>query len=292
MILHCTHCGEAISPGSSFCSSCGNKIEIKPAVRICTHYGTPLKERSKFCPSCGKSAEPGPVPQPRPVSPIPQLPQAKSVPPQPQQPPTKPVSPVPQPPQEKPVVNIQSFVHSADAAEIPGKMSINLSGNTDGGVKEVSGIRNPFGVLWDGVKSTVQGVTGLFKGKNLKNIIIAGVLGIVWAVLLILSRNGINGAFWKALQILTFARGGLDSAITGKIGGIFGKCFYASAVIVLTSNIRSIGGGFKKLFSKQNFQSSQLSGLLSGAGGGLCADSLQHQFRYGWPGGSHLYERQ
>ena len=49
----CTACGQPITAGSKFCSSCGAKQEEKPAGGFCPNCGGKVEAGSKFCPNCG-----------------------------------------------------------------------------------------------------------------------------------------------------------------------------------------------------------------------------------------------
>lgn len=46
---HCTNCGEDISVGSEFCTSCGNKEKV-----YCNGCGEAYPHGTEFCSSCGK----------------------------------------------------------------------------------------------------------------------------------------------------------------------------------------------------------------------------------------------
>jgi uncharacterized OB-fold protein len=47
----CSNCGNSMSVGSVFCSSCGSK-----SAKHCTNCGSKTAPNDKFCGSCGKKA--------------------------------------------------------------------------------------------------------------------------------------------------------------------------------------------------------------------------------------------
>ena len=54
----CLHCGNVISKGAKFCSSCGKKVEVeKPKVVKCSHCGKIRINNAKFCENCGTPFE-------------------------------------------------------------------------------------------------------------------------------------------------------------------------------------------------------------------------------------------
>ena len=52
-IDHCDKCGAEIKSNMSFCSSCGNKINIVSNYSKCTACGALVAQDMKFCTSCG-----------------------------------------------------------------------------------------------------------------------------------------------------------------------------------------------------------------------------------------------
>ena len=107
----------------------------------------------------------------------------------------------------------------------------------------------------------------MFKNKQRSKLIIAGVIAVVWVVMMILSHNGIHIGI---LNFLTFAQGGVGRTVPGWLGGLLGKTTVVTMLFSLfTGGFKSLGGGFKSMFSGANFKTSNLGWLLLGAGGAL-----------------------
>ncbi|MBQ7172991.1 MAG: hypothetical protein IJR88_02600 [Clostridia bacterium] len=133
-----------------------------------------------------------------------------------------------------------------------------------GAATSAAEILGPMRTLFAGIGSIGKNLVGLFKNKQWLKLILAVLLAVAWIVLMILQYNGVNV---KALNILTFAQGGVGRSVFGWIGGFFGKTAIAAMLISLfTGGFKALGGGFSSLFKKQNFQLSSLSWLLLGAG--------------------------
>ena len=65
----CPHCGASVTPGGSFCQTCGGRVaeEEKAAqIRFCVQCGAQLREGARFCPKCGQT-----VPQSQQATPAP-----------------------------------------------------------------------------------------------------------------------------------------------------------------------------------------------------------------------------
>ena len=60
--MFCYNCGNKITEGMTFCSSCGTKIQAN-APGVCTACGAELPEGAEFCIGCGAAVNPA-VPQP------------------------------------------------------------------------------------------------------------------------------------------------------------------------------------------------------------------------------------
>ena len=55
----CVKCGALLAEGQSFCTACGTRVSVAPAVerpQFCRGCGTPLAVGAKFCEKCGISA--------------------------------------------------------------------------------------------------------------------------------------------------------------------------------------------------------------------------------------------
>ena len=84
------------------------------------------------------------------------------------------------------------------------------------------------GTLASGVKSALANVKAALKDP--KRLLPALILAVVWLILNLLSAAGVNALPVKALSFLTFARAGMSGGVLGAVGGILGKCVFASAV--------------------------------------------------------------
>jgi len=149
----------------------------------------------------------------------------------------------------------------------PGEAVLGVFGGVSGAATNFTEIFNPFKTVISGIKSFGQSFVGLFKNKQWVKLIIAGVIAVVWIVLMILSYNGINIGI---LNWLTFAQGGAGRSVPGWLGGLLGKTTVAATFFSLFSGgFKSLGSGFKSLFSGANFKTNNLGALLLGAGGAL-----------------------
>ncbi len=57
----CKNCGEILSEGAKFCSSCGTKVSqdenMKSKNKFCSECGAIIKNDSKFCSECGSKVK-------------------------------------------------------------------------------------------------------------------------------------------------------------------------------------------------------------------------------------------
>lgn len=212
---------------------------------FCPECGRKLRSGALFCPGCGISLTKNDDKQP----------DAKET--------------VSEPKQEDSFLAklAGTLTGSVDAEDKSGVFQIQLSSPQ---ISELADeILSPVKIIVSKIAATFKGIISLFRSKNIKTLIPAAVIAVVWIILFSLSKNGIHGGIWDVLQILTYTRGGMDATVIGKIGGIFGKCAFVSAFMVLAGNIRSFGSGLKIVFSKENFKRERLSFLFSGAGAAL-----------------------
>lgn len=165
--------------------------------------------------------------------------------------------------------------HLADLAErlapsFPGEAELGTFGAVSGAMGQVGQILDPIKTMVQGFKSFGTNFVGLFKGKQWVKIIIAGVIALVWIVLMILAKLGVNILPIKALNWLTFAGGGMGRSVFGWLGGLLGKTTVAAMFFsLLSGGYKSLGSGFKSLVRGSNFKPNNLGALLLGAGGAL-----------------------
>ena len=252
---------------------------------FCKDCGSPIKEGAKFCAVCGTKVDTQNVEQVIPINedPISPYATAKTVVPtaerdkEPQQ--TKPpiqtaakqaVTAAASQVQSKAAQVIQTPLSSLTeqlASSQPGEAVLGTFGDVSSVVANFTEILNPFKTLMAGFKSFGQNFVGIFKNKNWVKIIIAGAIAVAWIVLMILSYNGINIG---VLNWLIFAQGGAGRSVPGWIGGLLGKTTVATMLFsLLSGGFKSLGRGFKSLFSGANFKTGNLGSLLLGAGGAL-----------------------
>ena len=149
--------------------------------------------------------------------------------------------------------------------EFAGKASEMVSGEAAPALE----IAGPFMTLFRGMKSFVQGFTGMFKNKQWLKLFFAILLAATWLVLMILSYNETEVTL---LNWLTFAQGGMGRSVGGWLGGLLGKTTVAAMLFSLFGGgFKSLGSGIKSLFRKTNFQKNVLGSLMLGAGLALIA---------------------
>jgi len=54
VLQQCRHCGKNLPSSAVFCSRCGTKVEVKPAVKTCTQCKAENLTESVFCNQCGE----------------------------------------------------------------------------------------------------------------------------------------------------------------------------------------------------------------------------------------------
>ena len=221
---------------------------------FCGKCGSPIAEGTRFCARCGA-----------PVQPVQQQPVQQV-----QQQPVQPRQPMQQQTQQQTqqfTQDIQNMMQPKlyAAAERSGEVSLDLTQvqNAIGAVNNAKAILNPFSELLSGVVSFFRGIVNVF--RNPKGLIFAGILAVVWTVLIILKQNRIGGIITDIWSWLTFAQGGMSGGILGMIGGVFGKIAVAAGLYALIDGGKDIITGMKQWFvcfkDKAN-----LGAILIGAG--------------------------
>ncbi|MHB8129554.1 MAG: hypothetical protein ACYDEX_11200 [Mobilitalea sp.] len=132
-------------------------------------------------------------------------------------------------------------------------------------------VPNPFHFLIKEGKRVVKGLFLAFKDK--KKLIPTIIFSVVWIVLILLPRIGINSKLVQILSFLTFAQGGLSNNVLRILGGLVGKGIYAylvtSLIIPITRGknpFRSIASGMKTTIEQYKNITTNLVDLLAGAG--------------------------
>ena len=128
------------------------------------------------------------------------------------------------------------------------------------------------------IKLIIQEASGYIRSiilsfKDTKKLVLSIVLAVVWIVLIVLRRLGINPFQVQLLSFLTFAQGGISDNVFGMLGGIVGKTLYAYLLASILMPIfrgqnpfKSIWSGIKGAFSRYKNISSNIVLLLTGAG--------------------------
>ena len=208
---------------------------------FCPKCGKTLKDGALFCAGCGSPIDESvPAESPRKTAPRPAagLPQAAA-----------------------------AALTGQLASSQPGEVVLGDFGKLSGSVSSAAGVLSPLKTALSGIRSLAQNAVGLFKNKQWIKLAAAGAIAVIWIVLMILSRAGINVG---ALNWLTFAQGGAGRGVFGWIGGLLGKTTVAAAFFSLFSGgFRSLGSGARRLFSGTNFKGDSLGAFLFGAGGAL-----------------------
>ncbi len=235
--MFCPRCGNKLLDNAKFCDKCGNpvgSVPNNPSVHHQTPAQTPVSEQS--IQTAAKQAASAAASQVRSAA-------AEAV--------------------RTPLSNLTEQIASSQ----PGEAVLGTFGGVSGAVTNSTEILSPFKTILSGIKSFGQSFVGLFKNKQRSKLIIAGVIAVVWVVMMILSHNGIHIGI---LNFLTFAQGGVGRTVSGWLGGLLGKTTVVTMFFSLfTGGFKSLGGGFKSIFSGANFKTSNLVRLLLGAGGAL-----------------------
>ncbi len=220
---------------------------------FCKDCGSPIREGMKFCPGCGK-----PIEQPAQPAQTEQVPMSeRSI-----------QTAAKQAASTAGIIQTPlSNLNEQIAMSYPGEAVLGTFGGVSGIAANFTGILNPFKTIISGIKSFGQSFVGIFKNKQWIKLIIAGMIAVVWIVMMILSYNGINIGI---LNWLTFAQGGVGRTVPGWLGGLLGKTTVVTMFFSLfTGGFKSLGGGFRSIFSGANFKTNRLGCLLLGAGGAL-----------------------
>jgi len=141
------------------------------------------------------------------------------------------------------------------------------------------------GVLGNGVLSSVNPIrlvftqaAGYFRNiassfRNAKKLIPAIVLAVIWVILILLPRLGINPLPVKILSFITFAQGGLSNNVFRMFGGVVGKGLFAYLVTALVLPIfrkqnpfKAIGSGIKGTVGSFKSMGENIVPMLAGAG--------------------------
>lgn len=217
--------------------------------RFCPYCGTPVPEGSKFCVGCGKALK---APEVRPEA----------------KPQTGRKAPEQAAPEKLPGISAPITAGEFEAGLLEGFRPEALA-------KGASGLRNPLQTLLAELRSAFGGLKALFTGRNLRGLLLAGTLALIWTLLLSLRQGGVNGPVRTVLDLLFFGQGGVSRSFPGILGGTLGKgAFAAAAASLLNGGWRSLGSGVKGLFDRRHFQKKRLPLFLLGAGLALAVYQL------------------
>jgi len=252
-------------------------MEVNTMANFCKQCGAALNEGAKFCKECGKAVEVQVTPQQPAAQPAPTY-----TPPVQQK-----VQGAAQTAQKAASVVSQltgggtwNASASAGVMTLGGNSPINAIGAAGGAVSGALQALNPIKVLFSGATGVVKGIGAAFKDK--KKWLPAIILAVTWICLTLLPMLGINPVPMQFISWLTFAQGGMRGGIggaalgtaTGFLGGVIGKGIFAglitsfvTALIQRQNPLKSIGGGFGRMFSAFNFkQPGSIGPMLLGAG--------------------------
>ena len=246
---------------------------------FCTNCGAPLKENSQFCVACGFRV-------------IPQQAAAEQ-------------SAAP-PIQNEPLIETPAQPIAAASAASPLQTAVTAAAalfgttsyapNTSG---EMSFIHMPSPVA--GVSAAIgpfkciaQGAVRMFSNiktsfKDVKRLIPALIMAVIWIVLIALPRFGVNPVPVQIMSFLTFAQGGISNDVVRMLGGIVGKGFVAYLVMALITPLlrgqnpfKSFAGGLRSTFGAYKNTASHLAPLLAGAGTAMVAYNFMAGYASPW----------
>lgn len=229
ILLFCPKCGKAVKEGEPFCAGCGSPLEESaPAKSACTAESSPAADAAKDPGAGARRLRTAAAGLPG---------------------------------------NAAASLTGQLASSQPGEAVLGDVGTLSDSVSSAEGVLNPFKTVLAGIRSLWKNAVGLFRNKQWIKLAVAGVVAVVWVVLMILSRAGIKVG---VLNWLTFAQGGAGRGVLGWIGGLLGKTTVATMFFSLFSGgFRSLGSGARRLFSGKHFKGDNLGAFLLGAGGAL-----------------------
>lgn len=130
---------------------------------------------------------------------------------------------------------------------------------------------SPLKFLFGEAKRFVQEIIASF--KDIKKLIPTIVLAVIWIVLILLPKIGVNPIPVQILSFLTFAQGGISNDPFRMFGGLVGKGLYAYLITLLVIPVtmgqnpfKSIASGLKSSVEQYKNMDSNLVLLLTGAG--------------------------
>jgi hypothetical protein len=140
----------------------------------------------------------------------------------------------------------------------------------------------PIKYLLDGMVRFLSGLKNALKSK--KQFISVIILTLMWLVLSVLPILGISPSFFKYLNFLTLAQGGLGNGVTGIIGGTIGKgvfAYFLFALIIPKQGPKlfaGVGAGIKNLFGSLSIKNMKMLALMLI---GISASLLTYKFLTG-----------
>ena len=248
-------------------------------IRFCRNCGTKAVAGDRFCRKCGfrfDAAQPAAAPQ-GPAAASPLGPAAAS----PRGPMPAPVSPAAAPfpaagpdaafsgtavPGEIVLGALTQKEAASPAGTAARQFSAAAAQNVSASAAKAREILSLPGFLLSRVKALAGGLAGVI--KNPKSLLSALFFGAAWILLPILQNAVPDSPVLGFFSWLTYARGGLDRAGAGVLGGILGKVTVASALSgIVSGGLPQIAAGLGRMFSRGEKGSigTALLGALTGA---------------------------
>ena len=228
-------------------------------IRFCRNCGAKTAAGDKFCRKCGFRFDAG-QPAAAPQRPTPAASPAASQRPAPTASPAAAQRPAPAVSPAAPVGAAASAAAFSGTA-VPGEIVLGAltqraasAAGTAGqqisaGAAKVKKILPLPGFLLSRITALAGGLGGVF--RNPKALLSALFFGAAWIILPILQEAVPDSPVLAFLSWLTYARGGLDRAGAGVLGGILGKVTVASALSgIVSGGLPQMAAGFGRMFSR------------------------------------------
>ncbi|GHV12041.1 hypothetical protein FACS1894219_04220 [Clostridia bacterium] len=281
----CPHCGATVTPGKKFCLKCGAPLTQEPPAQTaqpaatCPHCGAAVTPGKKFCLKCGAPLTQEPPAQPQPTQTAQTARQvygqAQQTASQVQQTASKVQQTASQ--VQQTISQVRQFTGLGGSFSAPsgsGEMSFDLKMPE---LPQMPQAARDFVAAAGVGKTLLSGVGGVFTGlfkalkqKNVKAIIPALLLAVLW-IWQALNPSGDADGNGGILGFLTFAREGK----IGNIGNILGQGSLAAFVSSLIGGGGALGAGFKNLGGAFKAKGGREAGaLFLGVGAALIAQNV------------------
>ncbi|HBL84531.1 MAG: hypothetical protein A2Y17_01015 [Clostridiales bacterium GWF2_38_85] len=159
-----------------------------------------------------------------------------------------------------------------NASKFAGETALGGSGIIGG--SNILSTLNPIKLIISEAIRYIRSIISSF--KDIKKLIPAIVLAVVWVVLLLLPRLGLNPLPVQILSFITFTQGGISNNVFRMLGGIVGKGLFAYLVTAIVTPLfrgqnpfKTIVGGFKSTIDSYKNIASNIAPLLAGASAAL-----------------------